>query len=133
MTNDRTQVRLIPSIVRLSLGVLLIISPWVWGYAHDRMPATSAIFSGTIIARLGLSGISRPKSWIASFSALVAAWMLLGPWLLGFSGEGAAAILHWIVGILTLGLEAGEAGVLRSLVERARRASTGGGREPLSC
>ncbi|ACL62780.1 SPW repeat protein [Methylobacterium nodulans] len=59
MTNDRTQARLLPSIVRLSLGALLIISPWVWGYAQQRMPAASAILSGTIIARLGLSGNSR--------------------------------------------------------------------------
>src|SRR4051794_12371823 len=125
MTNGRTQDHLLTSALRLSLGVLLIISPWLCGYAHQRVPAASAIFSGTILARLGLSGLIRPRPWIAPLSAAIAACMLLGPWLLGFSGEGAA-IPHWTVGILTLGLQIDRARVLRSLVERARGASIGG-------
>lgn len=134
MTNNKIQVQLLPSIVRLSLGALLIISPWIWGYTHERMAAASAIFGGTILARLGLTGLLiRPRSWIATMSALIAAWILLGPWFLGFSGEGAAAVIHWIAGVLTLGLTAGEAGVLGSLAQRARLAAACWYREGRSC
>lgn len=133
MMEGKTQVQFLSSIVRLGLGTLLVISPWLCGYAHERVPATTAILGGTILARLGLSGLIRPRPWIAPLSALIAAWILLEPWLLGFSGESAAAIPHWIAGILTLGLHAGEAGALRRLVERARDASAGGFRERLPC
>jgi hypothetical protein len=133
MMNGRTQVHLLSSIIRLSLGTLLIISPWLCGYVHERVPATTAILGDRILARLGMSGLIRPRPWIAPLSALIAAWILLGPWLLGFSGESAAAIPHWTAGILTLGLQAGEAGALRRLVERARDASAGGVRERLPC
>lgn len=129
----KTQVQFLSSTLRLGLGTFLILSPWLCGYAHERVPATTAILGGTILTRLGLAGLICPRPWTARLSASIAAWILLEPWLLGFSGESAAAIPHWIAGVLTLGLSAGETDGLRRLVERARDASAGGLRKRLPC
>jgi hypothetical protein len=133
MKNYVTQTRLLPSIVRLVLGIFLVLSPWIWGFTDDRVSAGSAILSGTILVRLGLSGIIHRRSWIVPFSTSVAAWMLLGPWVLRFSSEGAAAVLHWIAGVLTLGLAAGEISFPRSLAKRVRLVSANWHRERRSC
>ncbi|QBD77427.1 hypothetical protein EPA93_16080 [Ktedonosporobacter rubrisoli] len=88
--------------VSLVLGVLLFISPWIFGtamYGTSSWDAWIVGIVGVILALLALAFINAamPLRWI---SLILGVWLFISPWVLGFATLSAAAWTAWIIGIL---------------------------------
>ncbi len=88
--------------VSLVLGVLLFISPWVFGTATKGTISLDAWIIGVIsviLALLALAFVS--TATIAEGLAVVLGVLLfISPWVLGFAAVSAAAWTAWIIGVL---------------------------------
>ena len=89
----------LPDWINLILGLLLVISPWLFGFAATTSAMWNAVILGVIIAALSIAAISAYARWEEWVNALAGLWVLFSPWFLGFSGVASAAWTHFIIGI----------------------------------
>jgi hypothetical protein len=57
---------------------------------------------GAIIAILALATMLAFQTWEEMVSAALGAWLIIAPWVLGFSNHGTAMLTHVLIGIATL-------------------------------
>ena len=88
----------------LVLGVWLALSPWVLAYATEATAAWNAHVVGVIIAVASFAALVAFQKWEEWVSTALAAWLIVSPYLLGFSGMTAALWNQIIVGLLVGGL-----------------------------
>ncbi|MFN3624043.1 MAG: SPW repeat protein [Hyphomicrobium sp.] len=86
----------------LVLGAALLLSPWALGFAAEQMPTWNAFLVGAIVALLALAALFAFQAWEEWISALLGAWLIVSPWVLGFSGHVTAMYTHVLIGIATL-------------------------------
>ena len=106
--------------VMLVLGAWLFLSPWILGFAGGAPadaagaatgPAVSAWNAwvvGAVIAVLAIWAIAAFAEWLDWLNGILGAWLVIAPWVLGFSSLPAAAWNHVIVGLLVLAFAAWE-------------------------
>lgn len=90
--------------VNTVLGVWLVVSPWVLGYATATTPAWNAWVLGVVIAVTGIAALTAFHRWEEWVNAVLGAWLVVSPWLLGFTGLTAALWNQIVVGIVVAGL-----------------------------
>lgn len=99
--------RLLDSI-NLVLGLALFLSPWVLGFAAERVPAWNAWVSGAavgVVAAVALAAFAEWEEWL---NLALGVWIALSPWLLGFAGIAGALWAHVILGVVVAAVAAGE-------------------------
>jgi hypothetical protein len=82
------------------LGIWLVVSPWVLAYAANTQPAWNAHVVGVIIAVAALATLIAFHEWEEWVNTALAAWLIVSPFLLGFSGLQAALWNQLVVGVL---------------------------------
>lgn len=85
--------------VNLILGLLLIISPWLLGYAGEANALWNAVVLGVLIAAAALYALFRVKAWEEWTHVVLGAWLVVSPWLLGFAGVAAAMWSAVVIGL----------------------------------
>lgn len=101
----------------LALGLWLCVSPWVL-WRGDVPPASltaNAVIVGVLLAMLALAALYRleaPAEWAVMIAGI---WIILAPWLYGFSHWTIAAWDYWIVGALVALLSGWELLALRHM------------------
>ena len=103
----------------LALGVWLAVSPWALSYASQSTPAWNAHAVGVIIAVAALAALVAFQVWEKWVNAALAAWLIVSPYILGFSGLATAFWNQLIVGVV-VGALAIWAAVTASDGERVR-------------
>ncbi len=93
----------------LVLGIWLLISPWLLGYAAEAKPAWNAHTVGVIIAVAAAAALVAFQKWEEWVNVGLAAWLIVSPYLLGYDSLQAALWNQLIVGVLVglLGIWAG--------------------------
>lgn len=86
--------------IDLVLAVLLFISPWALNYAGVSTAAWNAWVLGVVVAVLAVLALTQYAQWQAWLTAILGIWVLIAPWVLGFSNVGGALWSHVILGIL---------------------------------
>jgi hypothetical protein len=87
------------------LGAWLIIAPFILGTSSDRNSTWNAVAVGVLVAVIALWALAMPLVWLAEYlNALLGAWLIVSPFVLGLGGLATAAWNAWIVGICVLGL-----------------------------
>jgi predicted MFS family arabinose efflux permease len=84
------------------LGVGLFFSPWVFGFASEQTAAWNAHVVGAIIAVMALAAMLAFQDWEEWVSVALGVWLVVSPWLLGFSAVSLAMMTHVIIGVATL-------------------------------
>ena len=88
--------------VSLVLGVILFITPWVFGTAMNGASSWDAWIIGVIgviLALVALAFVS--AAWIPEYlSVALGVLLFISPWVLGFAALSSAAWAAWIIGIL---------------------------------
>ncbi len=79
--------------LNIILGIWLIISPFILGFAGNSPAQWNNIVVGILVALVALSGLS----WI---NALLGIWLIISPFALGFSMNSAALWNNVIIGVL---------------------------------
>lgn len=90
--------------VNLLLGLWLIVSPWALAFSNNGAALWNALIVGAIFVVLSLLALSDAQPWEEWSELVVALWLLVSPWVLGFSGLSAAmwnaVIVAVLVGVL---------------------------------
>lgn len=86
--------------INLVLGIWLIVSPFALGYAAQTTPAWNAYAVGVVVAVLSAAALWQFQKWEEWLSAVLGAWLVVSPWILGFGVGHVATWNQVIVGVL---------------------------------
>ena len=93
--------------VNACVGVAMLISPWLAGYAFVQPAVANAVIVGTLLftVSVGAAVIGRP--WVECAVVALGAWMVSSPWALVFTEERSSRVAVLLGGIvLVLGMAA---------------------------
>jgi len=90
--------------VNLVLGLWMLVSPWVLGHQAETNPTWNAVILGILIAAAVLFALFRVMAWEEWVSVAFGIWLVISPWLLGFSALVAAMWNAVIVGVVVAAL-----------------------------
>ena len=94
--------------VNATLGVILLISPWLIGFATERAATWSAVIGGAVIAVMALAAFARLLEWEEWVNLVAGLCVAVSPWLIGFASVRAATWKHLAIGLLVAVLAAVE-------------------------
>jgi hypothetical protein len=92
--------------VNAVLGAWLVLSPWVLGFQAETNALWNFVIVGVLLVATALGAIFLPRVWEEWTESALGLWMVVSPWIVGFSmheAPKADAILSGLV-ILTLAL-----------------------------
>ncbi len=90
--------------VNLVLGLWLLASPWALGFVTEQAPTRNAWVVGVVIAVAALAALVAFNKWEEWVEAALGAWLIISPYLLGFTPQMNATLNQAIVGIIVAGL-----------------------------
>jgi len=92
--------------VNLVLGLWMVASPSVLGYAADDKPLWNAIAVGLLVVLVAGLALYRAFAWQEWAMAAFGAWLVVSPWAVGFTSVFPAALNAVLVGlaIVAMGL-----------------------------
>ena len=71
--------------LNLILGLWLIASPWVLPYSAETYPTWNAVIIGSLVVLLAVSEFFRLMAWEEWTDVALGVWLMISPWVLGFS------------------------------------------------
>ena len=94
--------------LNLILGIWMIVSPWVLRYQTDmtlnavmsNAATSNAVLLGILIAAAALVALFRVMAWEEWVNVVLGVWLVISPWVLGFSSLATAMWNAVIVGIV---------------------------------
>lgn len=98
--------------VALILGVVLIASPWIMGFAGVSVAMWNAVLLGALIVLMAVMAIVNFHEWEEWADIAIGLWLVVSPWALGFATAyevgptGAATWTFVVLGALTLAMAA---------------------------
>jgi hypothetical protein len=95
LTSDRHRPEAILDLYNLLLGALLFLSPWLFAFAHGAA-SDDAWLGGAVIAVVSLAALFVYAEWEEWIALAAGVWMMLSPFVLGFTHTTA---MHVVVGI----------------------------------
>lgn len=90
--------------VNLILGVWMLFSPWALQYQADTPATWNAAILGILIAAVAVFALLRVMAWEEWTSVVLGLWLVVSPWILGFSGLVTAMWNAVIVGVVVAAL-----------------------------
>jgi membrane protein YdbS with pleckstrin-like domain len=91
-------------VVNLVLGIWLAVSPYVLGYADQATPAWNAYVVGVVILVIAAAAIWAFQKWEEWINAVLGLWLIVSPWILGYSEVATPLWNQIIVGVVVGGL-----------------------------
>lgn len=86
-------------------GIWLLISPFVLTFRGVNGAMTNNVVMGIaigILATYRLFSAAANNAWVSWLNALLGVWVLISPWVLGFSLSNTAMTNNLIVGIIVI-------------------------------
>jgi hypothetical protein len=83
----------------LVLGAWLFVSPWVLAYTGTTAARNAAIMGAGIVV-FAMMAAYMPRAWEEIINTLLGVWLVVSPFMLGFSGSARIALHTVLVGIL---------------------------------
>lgn len=96
----------VADVINLVLGVVLFLSPWIFGFAAESAASWNAWLSGILIAALAIAALAAFAEWEQWLNLIVGLWVAASPWLVNFSANITAMRLHLIAGIVVAAVAA---------------------------
>jgi hypothetical protein len=90
------------------LGLLLQISPWLFGFSTVDAAAWSAGISGIVVTVMSFAAFIYLREWKEWVCLTMGGFLIVSPWLLGFAQIASAAWTHIVIGLLVTALAAVE-------------------------
>lgn len=92
--------------VNLVIGLALLASPWLLGYAATTAAMWNAVALGLLIAGAAVLALIRVRAWEEWTNVVLGVWLVASPWLLGFGtlapAMGSAVAAGLAVAVLAL-------------------------------
>ena len=93
---------LLPDKISIVLGIVLFLSPWLFGFANVQDAAMNAHIVGAIIFVIAISEVIAFKMWEEWIGIAAGVWLLFAPFILGFSAHVEAVATHVMIGLATI-------------------------------
>ena len=71
--------------VNLILGLWLLISPWALKYQAEQTPTWNAVIVGILIGAVAIYAMFQVMAWEEWVNIALGVWLIIAPWLLGFT------------------------------------------------
>lgn len=88
--------------VNAVLGVALVVSPWVLDYSSETIATSNAVVIGLALVATALGAMLAPKAWEEWTEAVLGLWMVISPWMLGYSHVQTAMYVAVGVGLIVV-------------------------------
>ncbi|WP_019936508.1 SPW repeat protein [Bordetella sp. FB-8] len=94
------------------VGLYVIVSPWVIPYfwpdsSISSLAQWNQVIVGAAVVIVAIAWLASAQIWEEYAMGIVGLWLLMSPWLLGFSREAAFALSAVIAGLIIIALAAG--------------------------
>ena len=93
-------------VVNLIFGLWMIVAPWALKFEAETNPTWNAVIVGVFIAAVALFALFRVMAWQEWANIALGVWLVISPWIVGFSGLMAAmwnaVILGAVIAVLAL-------------------------------
>jgi uncharacterized membrane protein YfhO len=90
----------------LIIAACLFISPWLFGFVGEAMPTRNAWIVAVVLALVASAALSAFAEWEEWMNLVLGLWLMVAPWMLGFTGSLYAFWTHMILGMLTAAVSA---------------------------
>ncbi len=97
MTDGKNE-RLIDGL-NAALGAMLFISPWVFGFASDRLAAWNAMASAALVIGVAVTALLKFAEWEEWVEFVLGLWIIISPWMIGYADTGVAHSVHMFIGL----------------------------------
>jgi hypothetical protein len=101
--------------VNACVGVAILMSPWLAGYAFVQPALANAVIVGTLLFTVSVGSAVIGRPWVECAVVGLGAWMVCSPWALVFAEERASRTAVLLGGIV---LVLGTAALLSDLRRR---------------
>lgn len=92
--------------VNAAIGAALILSPWALGFQAETAAMANAVVIGLALIATALGAIFVPRAWEEWTECALGIWMIVSPWVLGFSAvynaTASAAVAGFAVAVLAI-------------------------------
>ena len=85
----------------MGVGALLLISPLALGYGSDKPAQWHAVILGIVIGALSIHSLVKIAEWEEWARLAAGAWVIVAPWVLGFTSVAAATWANVVLGAVT--------------------------------
>lgn len=99
--------------MNLVMGSALFLTPWVLSFTDLGLAAWNAWLCGGVVACVALVALIAYEPWEQWHGVAIGLWLMLAPWVLGFTAAVGAVAAHVILGAMILASEAWEIWHLR--------------------
>jgi hypothetical protein len=90
--------------VNALLGAWVILSPWALGFQDISMAMWSAVVVGAALIAAALGAIFVPRAWEEWTEGALGLWLVIAPWVLGFSTHYQATMNTVVAGVVVMAL-----------------------------
>jgi hypothetical protein len=88
LTNERTAIN----------ALIAIAAVLLFGFAGETAASWNGWIAGALLLALSVAAMRMEQTWHEWVSLAVALWVILSPWLLGFTETASALWLHVVAG-----------------------------------
>lgn len=92
--------------VNASLGVWLILSPWIAGFDADQIATWNFVTVGVLLLATGVGTLLVPQAWEEWLDVALGAWLIASPWVLGFAATALATQNAVFCGLIVVAMAA---------------------------
>jgi len=91
-------------VVNALLGVWVVLSPWALGFQDASTPMANAVIVGVLLIAAALGAMIVPRAWEEWTECGLGVWLVVSPWVLGFSAQSTPMLAAVISGLVIAAL-----------------------------
>jgi hypothetical protein len=103
----------------MGFGLVIVISPWLAQTPENQAATVNAMTVGALVIFIGAVELQFIRRWEEWCEFALGVWLVISPWVLGYSGLGTLTAMHVILGVLVAALALLELWQDRDLLDRA--------------
>ena len=74
------------NIVNAIVGAGLFLSPWLFGFDGEQAASWNAWIGGLLVAIIAVAAVTDLETWEEWVNMAIGLWLMISPWVLGFTG-----------------------------------------------
>ena len=74
------------NIVNAIVGAGLFLSPWLFGFDGEQAASWNAWIGGLLVAIIAVAAVTQLETWEEWVNLATGLWLVISPWVLGFTG-----------------------------------------------
>ncbi|NNM75187.1 SPW repeat protein [Enterovirga aerilata] len=78
------------NIVNAIVGAGLFLSPWLFGFSDHQTASWNAWTVGLLVAIVAVAAVAQLQAWEEWVNLALGAWLIVSPWILGFTALASA-------------------------------------------